>query len=127
MASEPLTVDQVVRFVGTVSESYPWDVIVKPYDPEFKEAIVGWETDSITFKSTNIPRIIDLIPVEAPKVETLAQAFGKYERIRPIHYTKPPRIIFYLDMPKHPYRIVLIADVKKGRAIKIILLREKRP
>jgi hypothetical protein len=125
LASDPLTVDTVVRKLGTVTDNYSGNVLIKPYDPQFKEASVVREIDQTTGKHLNIPSLVDLTPVNPPKVETLVQAFGAYKRGAPNRHL-PPRINFYLDMPGHPYKIVLGADIKGNHAIRIILRRDKR-
>lgn len=125
LASDPLTVDTVVRKLGTVTDNYSGNVLIKPYDPQFKEANVVREIDQTTGKHLNIPSLVDLTPLDPPKVETLVQAFGAYKRAAPNRHL-PPRIIFYLNMSGRPYTITLIADIKDDRAVLIGLRRDKR-
>lgn len=126
LASEPLTMDEFVGKFGTVTHDYGVNVLVKPDDPQFKEVSVGRDVDFTTRKPLNTPEDIDITPLKPPTVEALVQAFGPYKKTLTLHYTSPPRIRFYLNMSDRPYRVVMGADIRDGRAIRIRLRREKR-
>lgn len=125
LARDPLTVDEVVEQLGTVTHDYGGNVLLKPRNPLFKEASVVRGIDSATLEPSNTPAHVTLTPVEPPSVNTLAQMFGAYRHI-PAREKIAPQVIFYLDMPGQPYAVALIAEVREERAVKITLRRDRR-
>lgn len=77
LTSDPLSTDEVVGKLGSVAHDYGGNVLVRPYDPQFKEASVVREIDRTTYKPSNIPSGVGLSPVNPPPVEKLVQGFGK--------------------------------------------------
>lgn len=124
LTTDPLTVDQVVENLGTVTTNYTPNVVVKPYSSELKEASVLRRMDARTFQHINTPNSVTLKPTMPPTVETLAQAFGEYNEVISTD-ALPPRIIFYLDKYSKKYTIALIAYIEEGRAIQITLRRDQ--
>jgi hypothetical protein len=125
LARDPLTVDETVEQLGTVTHDYGVNVLLMPRDPLFKEANVVRGIDPATHRQSDTPAHVEVTPVEPPAVETLAEAFGTYRRV-PGEEKTPNKVIFYLDMPGQPCTVALIAAVKKGRAVKITLRRDRR-
>ena len=125
LARGPLTVEEVIKQLGTVISDYKPNVLGEPSDPLFKEANVVRGIDLTSFEPSNTPVHIDLTPLHPPTIETLAQTFGKYRQIPAEEYF-PERLIFYLDMPDHPYTVSLIACVRQGYAAEITLRRDIR-
>lgn len=120
------SVDQVIALLGTVSKNYTPNVIVKPYNPQFKEANVTRSLDQTTSKYINHPDLIELMPVEPPTVEALAQAFGEYQEEIPTGDGNLMQFVFRLNQYNEKYTIIMIADVDDDRAVKITLFRDKR-
>jgi hypothetical protein len=125
LARDPLTVNQVVEELGTVTHDYGANVLLTPHDPLFKEASVVRGIDLTSFEPTDTPAHVALTPVEPPTLETLIRTFGTHTRI-PAEEKIPPQVIFYLDMPSQPCTVALIARIRKGRAVTLTLRRDRR-
>jgi hypothetical protein len=124
LAHEPLTVDEVVEHLGTVSHDYSGNVLVAPHNPLFAEANVVRAIDPETRRPGEVPAHVQLTPVEAPAVETLVEAFGDYRRVRGRGKRAKPRALFSLETPQGVCKIVLIAELEKERAVRITLRRD---
>jgi len=124
MGSDPLFVDEMIDKIGVIVEDYGPNVLLKPHDPLFNAADIVRRLGP-TAKATNTPSHILLTPAEPPAIEAMVQAFGEYRKL-PNRKPFPPRVIFSLDLPDKPYTVAMIAEVKRGHATKITLLRERR-
>jgi hypothetical protein len=127
LASDPLTVDQVVGALGAVSQDHGASVAVMPADPLFEEAIVARAIDLTTRQPSDVPALVRLTPAEPPSLESLADAFGPYREIPPEDRGQLPQAIFYLRLPEGPCLVALIAEVREGQAVSITLRRDKLP
>lgn len=123
LARDPLTVDDLIEYLGTVMQDYGANVVLRPRESAFQEASIVRGVKAVGFGPSTVPAHVTLTPVEPPTVETLAQAFGTYTRI-PAEAKVPPQVIFYLDLPGQPRSVALIAEVKQGRAVRITLRRD---
>jgi hypothetical protein len=125
LASDPLTVDQVIKHLGSLTQDYGSNVTIKPRDPKFKEAEVVREIGQTTLKSSNRPAFLSLTPVEPPTLVSLAAMFGPYKKIA-AEEKNPAQVIFYLDQPGKPYTVALIGEIKADKVVRITLRRDVR-
>jgi hypothetical protein len=125
LADDPLTVDRVIEYLGTVTEDYDGSVLIKPRDPHFIKANVVRQIDRSTLRPSAVPAFVTLTPVKALSLKSLAEKFGKYKEI-PAEEKAPAQIIFYLDIPGRPCTIALIGTVKDDQVIEIALRRDPR-
>ena len=127
LASDPLSVDQVVAALGTIQEDLGASVAVTPASPLFREVIVARAIDLATRQPSDAPALIRLTPADRPTLEALAEAFGRYREIPPEDRGQLPQAIFYLQLPEGPCLIALIAEVREGQAVTLTLRRDKLP
>ena len=127
LASDPLTVDQVVAALGTVADDYGVSLAVAPADPLFQEVIVARGVDLETRLPSDEPAFVRLTPAEPPSLETLAEAFGPYREIPREGRDRLPQAIFYLQPPEGRCLVALIAEVSEGQAVSITVRRDKLP
>ncbi len=125
LASDPLTADQVIKHLGSVTQDHGSNVTIKPRDPEFKEAGVVREIGQTDLKTSNRPALVSLTPIEPPTLVSLAAKFGPYKKIA-AEEKNPAQVIFYLDQPGKPYTVALIGEVKADRVVRITLRRDVR-
>ena len=127
LATDPLTVSQVVDALGPVGQDHGASVAVAPADPAFEEVIVARAIDLTTRQPFDVPALVRLVPAEPPALEALAEAFGTYREIPPEDRGQPPQAIFYLRPSEGPCLVALIAEVREGQAVSITLRRDKLP
>ncbi len=125
LARDPLTVGDVAGRLGKTGKDYGASVDVTPGDPLYRSASIVRRVDQATGDPSGEPAHVTLTPADPPTVEELAREFGAYERV-PAEGKIPERAIFYLDAPGRPYRVALIAQLQQGRAVRLILRRDRR-
>jgi hypothetical protein len=123
LAGDPLTVDEVIAQLGAVAHDYGANVVVTPRDPAFGEASVVRGLDPTTARPSSAPAHVELTLVEPRPIEALADAFGTYREI-PAEEKTPRQAIFSLDLPDRPRQVVLIAHLRQGRVVRIVLRRD---
>ena len=125
LARDPLTINDVIEHIGSVTHDYESNVLLSPNDSHFSEAHVVRQIDLKTFEPVDTPSHVILILAEPPEVEILVQAFGEYDRFEAEEYV-PPQLYFYPDMTGQPYSVALIADIEGDRVIEITIRRDNR-
>lgn len=125
LASDPLTVQQVIAQLGAVTTDYGSNVLVAPNNPLFREAEVVRKVDLNTFDPLDTPANIHLTPVEPMPVAQLTGAFGAFHKY-PARRKQLPTMVFDLDVGGQPCAVALIASIKDDQVVELTLRRDIR-
>ncbi len=125
LASDPLTIHQIVERLGTATTDYGSNILITPSNTLFLEANVVRQVSRTTLDPINVLSHVDLTPSEPPSVGELSSAFGKYHEAPSLH-DDPPELIFYLEMHGQPFAVTLIAQIKEDRAVALTFRRDVR-